>query len=80
MELNGKVAVITGGNGGIGRAMARAFLDEGAKAVMLADLDPTAVARAAQALGCDGMACEPRSATARSICSVRMPARAGRAC
>src|SRR5512144_2156059 len=58
MELNGKVAVITGGSGGIGRAMARAFLAEGAKAVMLADLDAAAVATAARELGCDGMACD----------------------
>ncbi len=58
MELSGKVAVITGGSGGIGRAMAKAFLAEGAKAVMLADLDATAVANAARELGCDGMACD----------------------
>jgi NAD(P)-dependent dehydrogenase (short-subunit alcohol dehydrogenase family) len=58
MELNGKVAVITGGSGGIGRAMARAFLDEGAKAVVLADLGSASVAQAAQALGCDGLACD----------------------
>ena len=58
MELNGKVAVITGGSGGIGRAMAHAFLGEGAKAVMLADLDAVAVARAARELGCDGTACD----------------------
>lgn len=58
MELRDKVVVITGGSGGIGRAMARAFLDEGAKAVMLADLDADAVRAAARALGCDGMACD----------------------
>ena len=58
MELNDKVVVITGGSGGIGRAMAKAFLDEGAKAVMLADLDPEAVRAAATELGCDGMACD----------------------
>jgi NAD(P)-dependent dehydrogenase (short-subunit alcohol dehydrogenase family) len=57
MELKGKVAVITGGSGGIGRAMAKAFLQQGAKAVMLADLHADAVAAAAQDLGCDGMAC-----------------------
>ena len=58
MELKDKVVVITGGSGGIGRAMARAFLDEGAKAVMLADLDAAAVANAARELHCDGMACD----------------------
>ena len=58
MELKDKVVVITGGSGGIGRAMAKAFLDEGAKGVMLADLDAAAVAKAASELGCDGMACE----------------------
>ena len=57
MELEGKVAVITGGSGGIGKAMARAFLDEGARAVMLADLSADAVADAARELGCDGKAC-----------------------
>lgn len=58
MELKGKVVVITGGSGGIGQAMARAFLAEGAKAVMLADLDEAKVRAAAAAIGCDGMACD----------------------
>jgi len=58
MELAGKVAVITGGSGGIGQAMARAFLAEGAKAVMLADLNEVAVQAAARDIGCGGMACD----------------------
>jgi NAD(P)-dependent dehydrogenase (short-subunit alcohol dehydrogenase family) len=58
MELKDKVAVITGGSGGIGQAMARAFLSEGAKAVMLADLSEAAVTAAAAEIGCDGMACD----------------------
>jgi NAD(P)-dependent dehydrogenase (short-subunit alcohol dehydrogenase family) len=58
MELRNKVAIITGGSGGIGRAMARTFLDEGAKGIVLADLDTAAVERAAEALGCDGVACD----------------------
>jgi len=58
MEMNGKVAVITGGSGGIGRAMAKAFLDEGAKAIVLADLDQAAVSAAANELGCEGVACD----------------------
>ncbi|MGE0624442.1 MAG: SDR family oxidoreductase [Pseudomonadales bacterium] len=58
MELAGKVAVITGGSGGIGRAMAKAFLAEGANAVVLADLDAAAVTSAARDIGCEGMACD----------------------
>ena len=61
MELKDRYAVITGGSGGIGRAMAEAFLREGAAGVMLADLDATAVSEAAAALGCDGMACDVTS-------------------
>ncbi len=57
MELSGKVAVITGGSGGIGKAMAKAFLAEGAKAVILADLSEEAVTAAAAELGCEGVAC-----------------------
>jgi NAD(P)-dependent dehydrogenase (short-subunit alcohol dehydrogenase family) len=58
MELKDSVCVITGGNGGIGRAMAKAFLAAGARAVVLADLDEAAVQAAARALGCEGMACD----------------------
>ena len=35
MKLKDKVAVITGGNSGMGRAMAKTFQDEGAKVVVL---------------------------------------------
>jgi NAD(P)-dependent dehydrogenase (short-subunit alcohol dehydrogenase family) len=58
MEMKNRVAVITGGSGGIGRAMAKAFLDEGARAVVLADLDKAAVQAAASEIGCDGVACD----------------------
>lgn len=39
MELSGKVVVVTGGANGIGRALARRFAAEGAKGVVIADID-----------------------------------------
>lgn len=57
MELKDRVCVITGGSGGIGRAMAKAFLAQGAKAVVLADLHADAVQAAAREIGCEGVAC-----------------------
>lgn len=58
MQLNGKIAVITGGTGGIGQALARAFLREGAQAVVIADLDAVNVETTAAEIGCDGLACD----------------------
>lgn len=58
MELNDRVAVITGGSGGIGQAMARAFLAEGARGVVIADLDRAAVEAAAAEIGCDSEVCD----------------------
>jgi NAD(P)-dependent dehydrogenase (short-subunit alcohol dehydrogenase family) len=49
--------VITGGSGGIGKAMAAAFLEAGAEAVVLADLDASAVQHAATELNCEGRVC-----------------------
>ena len=43
--------------------MARAFLREGAKAVMLADLNEGLVKQAAAEIGCDGMACDVTNET-----------------
>ena len=58
MELQDRVAVITGGSGGIGRAMAKAFLQQGARGIVLADLNKDAVEAAAREIGCEGLACD----------------------
>jgi len=58
MELSDKVAVITGGTGGIGQAIAKAFLAEGARTVVISDLDADRVADVAAEIGCEGIACD----------------------
>jgi NAD(P)-dependent dehydrogenase (short-subunit alcohol dehydrogenase family) len=49
-ELRGRVAVVTGGASGIGRAMARAFLREGMK-VVVADVEEEAISSTLAELG-----------------------------
>lgn len=57
MKIQDAVCVITGGSGGIGKAMAAAFLEAGAEAAVLADLDASAVQHAATELNCEGRVC-----------------------
>ncbi|MDM0071028.1 SDR family oxidoreductase [Variovorax sp. J31P207] len=51
MELKDKVVVVTGGASGIGAAMARRFVQEGARAVVVADRHGAQAAALATAIG-----------------------------
>jgi NAD(P)-dependent dehydrogenase (short-subunit alcohol dehydrogenase family) len=51
MELAGKVVVVTGGASGIGRALANRFAAEGARGIVIADLDGEGAERVAREIG-----------------------------
>jgi len=51
VQVAGKVVVVTGGGNGIGRALCRRFKADGAKAVVVADLNAVAAAKIADEIG-----------------------------
>lgn len=55
MEVKDKVVVITGGASGIGRAMARRFTNEGARQVVIADLNADGLNTVAEEIGAHAM-------------------------
>jgi NAD(P)-dependent dehydrogenase (short-subunit alcohol dehydrogenase family) len=60
MELEGRVAVVTGGASGIGAAIARRVAAEGARGVVVADLDGDGASGVASQIGerASGVACD----------------------
>jgi NAD(P)-dependent dehydrogenase (short-subunit alcohol dehydrogenase family) len=67
MELSEKVAIVTGGASGIGRALAHRFAEEGARGVVVADLDGD---------GAESVAAEIGEAAFAFACDVADPAHA----
>lgn len=55
MEIRDKVIIVTGGASGIGKALATRFVAEGAKQVVIADLNEDTVNAVAADIGCIGM-------------------------
>ena len=58
MDINGKVAVVTGGASGIGRALCLALAEHGAAAVVVADVDARGAADTAAAIEAAGFEIE----------------------
>ena len=72
MKIAGKVCVVTGGASGIGKALATRFIAEGAKAVVIADLNADAVSAVRAEIGAQAQAIDVRdeSAIAALVASV----------
>jgi len=58
MEITGKVCVVTGGASGIGKALAEEFHKQGARGIVIADLNGEGAKAVAASVGGVGMACD----------------------
>jgi NAD(P)-dependent dehydrogenase (short-subunit alcohol dehydrogenase family) len=58
MDIRGKVAIVTGGASGIGAGLAKRFVAEGARAVVLADVNLDRAEGVAKEIGAIAMKCD----------------------
>jgi NAD(P)-dependent dehydrogenase (short-subunit alcohol dehydrogenase family) len=58
MDIRGKVAIVTGGGSGIGAGAAKRFVQEGARAVVVADVNLQNAQRVAAEIGAVAMGCD----------------------
>jgi NAD(P)-dependent dehydrogenase (short-subunit alcohol dehydrogenase family) len=58
MDIRGKVAIVTGGASGIGAGLAKRFVAEGARGVVLADVNLERAQGVAQEIGAVAMKCD----------------------
>ena len=58
MEIKDRVVVVTGGASGIGRALCRRYAADGARGVVVADLDAEGAREVAEEIGGLGVACD----------------------
>lgn len=58
MQVKGKIAVVTGAAGGIGEAVARRYVKEGARGIVVADMDRARVEAVAREIGGLGVVCD----------------------
>lgn len=58
MDIRGKVAIVTGGGSGIGAGAAKRFVQEGARGVVVADVNVENAQRVAREIGAVAIACD----------------------
>ena len=71
-RLHGKFAVVTGGNRGLGLAIARALVSEGSS-VLITGRDRAALSKAKRELGAIAVGLDPRPRILAETCEVRDP-------
>lgn len=76
MQLDGKIAVVTGAASGIGLAIAQALAEQGAR-VVLCDIDAKGVQQAANQMGADFEICDVQSGDALTQMIERVAQRIG---